>query len=126
VGARPEPGSTGRRDQGNESRDRGGRRKFDHLAQYGRGRIVDEETGEYEAYEIPEAQGVPVSWSQILAEPQLIAADFRSEYGIRLADLGNDLSWREFATHVEGLLASDSRLARHLHAMNEEVDDDDG
>jgi hypothetical protein len=118
VGARPKPGSTGRRD--------GGHRRFDHLAQYGRGRIIDEETGEYETYEIPQAQGVPVSWSQILAEPQLIAADFRSEYGIRLADLGNALSWREFATHVEGLLACDSRLARHLHALNEEVDDDDG
>jgi hypothetical protein len=108
VGARPVPGSAGGRDEG--------RRQFDHLAQYGRGRIIDDATGQYEWYDLPDSQagGEEVDWDEILAQPRLIAADFAAEYQIRLAQVGNRLSWREFAVLVEGLLSSDSRLARHF------------
>lgn len=108
MGARSRPGSVGRRDQG------GGERRFDHLAEYGRGRIIDEATGEYEWYEIPEDDARTVTWAAILDQPRLIAADFLSEYGIRLSQVGNDLAWRDFALMVEGLLAADTRLARRL------------
>jgi hypothetical protein len=37
-------------------------------------------------------------------------SDFQSEYGIRLGR--EHLSWREFLTLLQGLMACDSRLAR--------------
>lgn len=110
MGARPGPGSIGRRD--------GGLRKFDHLAQYGRGRIIDEATGEYESYEVPDGQEIP--WEDILDQPQLIVADFAQLYGIRLPEVGNGLSWREFTVLTGGLLSTDSRLSRHFQASREE------
>lgn len=118
MGARAGPGSPGRRDQ------RGGERRFDHLAKYGRGRIIDEATGEYEWYEIPKDEGRAVTWQAILDQPRLIAADFLSEYGIRLSRVGNRLSWREFTLMVEGLLAADTRLSRHFRAQDDEGESD--
>lgn len=119
MGARAGPGSAGRRDQG------GGERRFDHLAKYGRGRIVNEATGEYEWYEIPKDEGRTVSWDAILNQPRLIAADFLSEYGVNLAQVGNGLSWRAFAWMVEGLLAADTRLSRHFRGDDGPADSDD-
>ncbi len=108
------PGSTGGRDEGRH-------RRFDHLAKYAApgAYIVDEETGEYSQYEVPEDQGVDVTWADILGCPRLIANDFLSEYGIDLAKVGNALAWREFELRIEGLLACDSRLSRHLYAKTE-------
>lgn len=42
-----------------------------------------------------------------------MAADFASEYGIRLATV--DMSWHEFRGLLCGLLQADSRLWRHFH-----------
>lgn len=118
------PGSPG---GGAEDGDR--RRRFDHLARYAApgAYIVDEETGEYSEYEIPEDQGTEVEWSDILDQPGLIAADFAAEYGIRLHQVGNTLTWREFHTLVGGLLACDSRLSRYLlRATKDESMDEEG
>jgi hypothetical protein len=109
VGARPRPGSTGRLNAG-------GARKFDHLARYAAegAHIIDEETGEYSEYEVTDSEAHAVEWDQILDQPGLIFNDFLSEYGLDLRTLGNRLSWREFAVRVEGLLAADTRIARHF------------
>jgi len=52
------------------SGDNGGQRKFDHLARYGRGRIIDEETGEYETYDVPDGEGRSFDWAEILDAPR--------------------------------------------------------
>ena len=49
----------------------------------------------------------------VVEQWDLLVADFRSEYGIGLA-LGEPLPWREFRPLVVGLLAVDSRIARHF------------
>jgi len=116
-------GSTAQTASRSGSGDNGGQRKFDHLARYGRGRIIDEETGEYETYDVPDGEGRSFDWAEILDAPRLIAAELPVEYGIDLATLGNELSWREFATYVEGLLACDSRLARHLNADTDDAEE---
>lgn len=119
------PGSPGRRAEDGS----GGPRRFDHLARYAAegAYIVDEATGEFSEYDIPEA-GTEVAWEDVLAHPRLIAADFQSEYGIDLAQTGNRLSWHRFQVLTEGLLVCDSRIWRRLkHETDpdEEVPDDE-
>ena len=114
----PGPGSASRRE--------GGPRKFDHLARYAApgAYIIDEATGEYSEYEVPQ-QGEAVSWDDIdEAPPYLIAADFASEYGITLAR--DCMSWREFVWRISGLLSADTRLARYLHALTNDEEVTDG
>jgi Bacteriophage Gp15 protein len=129
VGVRPIPGSTGRRAEDGSD----GPRRFDHLARYAApgAVVINEETGEYSEYEVPEENGVPLDWADVLAHPRLIAADFQSEYGIDLAAVGNTLPWRRFADLVAGLLACDSRIWRQMKhetepdKTDEEVPDDE-
>jgi hypothetical protein len=45
-------------------------------------------------------------------QEDLIASDFASEFGIRIATA--DLSWREFRAYLAGLMSTDSRLRRHF------------
>jgi len=45
----------------------------------------------------------------------LIEADFASEYKIRLAHVRKSMSWREFQALTEGLMFSDTRLARRFN-----------
>lgn len=125
MGARPVPGSTGRRAEGGG----GGLRRFDHLAEYAApgAYVIDEATGEYSEYEIPEATGTAIEWEEILAHPRLIVADFQSEYGLDLVALGNSLTWHRFALLTEGLLACQSRIWRRLtddKKPDEEVSDE--
>lgn len=115
MGERPVPGSTGRLDAG-------GARQYDHLAKFGRGRIIDEETGEYETYQIPDgySEAEEFTWSQAVDVWELIVCDFASEYpSVRMAGL----SWREFEMYVIGLRTADTRLSRWI-ARDQDNDDE--
>lgn len=110
MGERAGPGSAGRPG--------GGTRRFDHLARYGRGRIIDETTGEYEWYaDAPEGADDGFRWSQVLDAWPLIVADFAERYHIHLRSA--DLTWRDFEDLILGLRSCDSRLYRLLHANDE-------
>lgn len=95
---------------------------LDAIAQYGKGEL-DPATGLFEWYDLPPdhaARRIVEDGSQgsvtilsVVEQWELLVADFRSEYGIGLA-LGEPLAWREFRPLVVGLLATDSRIARHF------------
>lgn len=118
MGIRYRPGSTSRSagidgDCGDES-------GLAAIAQYGVGQR-DPLTGTYESYDFPdghpatltEAEGAtPVSWDTLRDKWPLIVADFSSEYTIRLAE--TRMPWPEFWWHLTGLLATDTRINRHL------------
>jgi hypothetical protein len=102
-----------------------GPRGLDAIAEFGRGQL-DPETGIFEWYDIPpghparrrvkdddDSQAGSLSFLTIVEQWDLLVADFRSEYGIGLA-LGERIAWREFRPLVAGLLACDSRIARHF------------
>jgi hypothetical protein len=124
VGGGAEPGSISRLDEGGAGTDEVG--GFAAIARYGIGE--QDAQGVYDEYDLPEGHAAlrtaqesrPVTWSEILACREVIVADFSSEYGIRLERLANhDLSWIEFAAHVMGLLAADTRLHRLLFQPSE-------
>jgi len=50
----------------------------------------------------------------------LLIADFQSEYGIELEPAMRIRPWRWFEQRVHGLLAADTRLARHFAAPDRE------
>jgi hypothetical protein len=90
---------------------------FAAIAQYGQG-DYDEATGRFDWYDLPgevgKPQGVGVTWSQILAEWELLEADFHDIYGVDLEQVFRVRSYRWFIVRVRGLFISDSRLARHF------------
>jgi hypothetical protein len=116
VGRRPKSALGG--DPGGDSGPRG----LEAIAEFGRGE-VDPETGLFDWYDIPpghaarrvvdEGERGSVTILEVVEQWELLVADFRSEYGIGLA-LGEPVPWREFRPLVAGLLACDSRLARHF------------
>ena len=127
MGARPEPGRPGRLDGGGQPAG-----EFDAIAEWGHGQR-DPFTGAFEWYEDippeiladPEGEGqLVVSWTRIDAVSTLLIADFQSEYGIELEPAMRIRPWRWFEQRVHGLLAADTRLARHFAAA--ETPDDDG
>jgi hypothetical protein len=54
----------------------------------------------------------------------MLVADFHSEYGTELEPAMRVKPWRWFMYRVHGLLAADTRLARHFAAP--ETPDDEG
>lgn len=122
MGIRYRPGTSSRPSGGSPGQ---GQRRYDHLAKYGRGRIVDEVTGQYEWYDTSQADeaGQEVEWRDILGQWRLIVADFTSEYRIRLDVTSNDdLTWVVFRVHLQGLMYADTRLARHFAPEPEDVE----
>lgn len=115
MGGGDQPGSTGRRTGGPP-----GDPEADALEQYGRG-TKDPLTGLYEWYEDVSAdlqgQGEGFSVLSLVENWPLIAADFASEYGIRLALPG--LSWHEFSNLLTGLLTAETRTFRRFTADTE-------
>jgi len=118
VGVGYRPGNVGRLDGGQTYEPR----RYDHLAKYGQGRIIDEATGEYESYDLSSAEeeGTPLDTLDVLDQLVLIKADFASEYGIHLHALPSAaLSWWDFLDYLQGLMFANTRLARHFAPSNE-------
>ena len=122
MGVGYRPGNVGRLDGGQTHEPR----RFDHLAKYGRGRIIDEATGEYESYDLSanEAEGTPLDTLEVLDQIVLIKADFASEYGIHLHALPSSaLTWWDFLDYLQGLMAANTRLARHFAPTQEPTEE---
>jgi hypothetical protein len=118
VGVGYRPGNVGRHDGGQTQPVR----RFDPRANDGRGRIIDEATGEYESYDLSasEAEGTPLDTLEVLDQIVLIKADFASEYGIHLHALPSSaLSWWDFLDYLNGLMFANTRLARHFAPRDE-------
>ncbi len=99
----------------------GGTSGLDAIAQFGVGRC--DASGVYEAYDIPEGHAAAqthregskqISWRNLVEKFGLIEADFSSEYGVELADVFHVRTWRWFSVKVAGLMAADTRIARHF------------
>lgn len=122
MGERPGPGSSGRPDGGLTLGD---------LDQYGVGER-NPVTGLYSAYNLPDghpAEGreegdyPPPTWAELLDCFELIVPDFASEYQVRLTVARRSMGWCEFRSLLFGLLAADTRLARHFRAKRNPEDE---
>ena len=125
MGIRYRPGNPGRHGGGGQPAE-----DLAALDDYGVG-VKDPLTGLYESYDLPDGhpakrtdeEGAPLDWEVVAEHFELVAADFASEYGVRL--LGSGMRWPEFSWYVAGLWSCDSRLRRVLAPEPEPENDDE-
>lgn len=103
---------------GSESRLYGGIWRGDEAENpYGRGQY-DPVTGLWDYYEEPEEAGAHagplIGWAELIGQWKLLESDFHEVYGADLSREVHRQTWRWFDVRVQGLLAADTRLARHF------------